>query len=173
MLMTSCSSDGDSGCTDSSATNFDPIATSDDGSCEYAITNNECPSELAFDGYTYDVVEIGDQCWFAENLQSTSFMNGAPIEEIEDEAEWVDCSFPAQCTCDNDPANVALYGRLYNGYAVTAEVGVSPEGGHVPSTQDWEELELFVGVPVDEIGTLATRLGGDEAAGNSLKSTTG
>lgn len=68
---------------------------------------------------------------------------------------------------------MALYGRLYNGYAVTAEVGVCPEGGHVPSTQDWEELELFVGVPVVEIGTLATRLGGDEAAGNSLKSTTG
>ncbi len=173
LFVTSCSSDGDGGCTDSSATNFDPNATSDDGSCEYDMITNGCPSELPFDGYTYDIVEIGDQCWFAENLQSTAFMNGGDIDEITDDAEWSEYDSPAQCIYENEPANLATYGRLYNGYAVTGELALCPEGWHIPSTEDWEELEVFIGVPVEDIGTLATWLGEEEGAGASLKATSG
>ena len=32
-----------------------------------------------YDGYVYEVVEIGDQCWFAENLRSSRYANGDSI----------------------------------------------------------------------------------------------
>ena len=34
---------------------------------------------LTYNGYTYDLVEIGGQCWFKENLQTTTYRNGSPI----------------------------------------------------------------------------------------------
>ena len=34
---------------------------------------------LTFEGYTYDVVEIGTQCWFAENLRSENYNTGDAI----------------------------------------------------------------------------------------------
>ena len=57
-----------SGGTDPAYAEFDASANADDGSC--ATLNPTCV-EPSFDGYSYSVVEIGDQCWFAENLRST------------------------------------------------------------------------------------------------------
>ncbi len=36
------------------------------------------------DGYTYGVVEIGDQCWFAENLRTTVYADDSSIPEVTD-----------------------------------------------------------------------------------------
>ena len=49
------------------------------GECEFQAEWN-CGSPVSFDGYAYSTVEIGDQCWFAENLRSTHFANGDAIE---------------------------------------------------------------------------------------------
>ena len=40
------------------------------------------------DGYNYDVVEIGDQCWFAENLRTTTYLNGDVIPAGLTNGEW-------------------------------------------------------------------------------------
>ena len=34
---------------------------------------------VAYQGYEYATVLIGDQCWFAENLRSTQYTNGDSI----------------------------------------------------------------------------------------------
>ena len=36
-----------------------------------------------FDGHTYDVVQIGGQCWFSENLQTTVYANGDATGELD------------------------------------------------------------------------------------------
>ena len=36
-------------------------------------------TDVEMDGHTYAVVEIGDQCWFAENLRTTVYGNGDVI----------------------------------------------------------------------------------------------
>ena len=64
------------GCTDPAYAEFDASANADDGSC--ATLNPTCV-EPSFDGYSYSVVEIGDQCWFAENLRTTVYGNGDAI----------------------------------------------------------------------------------------------
>lgn len=52
----------------------------------------------------------------------------------------------AWCYYDDDPANGERYGRLYNWYAVNDPRGLAPEGWHVPSEEEWQELENAIGM---------------------------
>ena len=72
----------------------------DDGSC---IVGDPCANELAvtFDGYTYDLVAIGDQCWFAENLRTEHYTNGdsIPANLPNDSWQWLTTTSGAvRCT---------------------------------------------------------------------------
>ena len=85
LVLVSCNPDEDdnelSGCMDPEAANFNPDATIDDGSCVFDGPL-ECggASMVNFDGYTYDLVAIGDQCWFAENLRNEHYANGEQFQ---------------------------------------------------------------------------------------------
>lgn len=100
---------------------------------------------VTFDGYDYDLVEIGDQCWFAENLRSTNYADGQGIDEVTDGTTWAGLSAGARCDYDNAPSNVATYGRMYNWYAVTDSCGLCPSGWHVPTDAEFTELANFLG----------------------------
>ena len=114
------------------------------------------------DGHSYGVVEIGDQCWFAENLRTTVYADGAAIPEVTGDAAWRGLSTGARCDYDNDASNVATYGRLYNWYAATDDSELCPTGWHVPTDGEWTALETYLG---------ANGHGGTE--GTALKSTSG
>ena len=145
------------GCTDPAYIEYSAEANTDDGSC----ASHAC-SNLEFDGYTYSVVEIGDQCWFAENLRSTVYADGTTIPEVTDNTEWAGLSSGARCDFDNNSSNVASYGRLYNWYAVNSGSGLCPSGWYVPTDAEWTDLEVFI-----------TSQGFDGTEGTALKSTTG
>lgn len=119
-----------------------------------------------FDGNAYDIVEIGDQCWFAENLQSEHYANGDALLANLDNSTWSSATSGAQAIYADDPANLPLYGRLYNGYAVLDSRGVCPAGWKVPSDDDWKALELFLGLDQASVDAMNWR-GTDE--GNQLK----
>ena len=77
-----------SGCTDASACTGDAIANEDDGTCDYSCTGwvasdgtGPCAGAetLTYQGDVYTLVEIGDQCWFRENLRAEDFANGESI----------------------------------------------------------------------------------------------
>lgn len=62
-------------------------------------------------------VTIGNQVWMAENLNVDKFRNGDPIPEAKSNEEWEAAGVnkqPAWCYYDNDSANGAKYGKLYN-----------------------------------------------------------
>ena len=107
---------------------------------------------------TYKTVKIGSQVWMAENLDVATFRNGDIIPEARTAEEWMNAQSPAWCYYMNDPNNTGKYGKLYNGYAVRDPRGISPEGWHVPSDDEWTVLSSF--------------LGGDSIAGGKMKSTT-
>ena len=131
------------GCTDPAYTEYDASANTDDGSCAtLALTVRIRPS---MDGYDYAVVEIGDQCWFAENLRTTVYADGSAIPEETDNTAWLGLSTGARCDYDNDASNVATYGRLYNWYAATDAAELCPTGWHVPTDDEWTALETYFG----------------------------
>lgn len=104
-----------------------------------------------------EYVTIGTQRWATRNLDVATYRNGDPIPQVTDPTAWANLTTGAWCYYNNDPANGAIYGKLYNWYAVNDSRGLAPEGWHVPSDAEWT--------------TLTTFLGGTSVAGGKLKET--
>ena len=157
----SCTTPVVNGCTDPAYTEYDASANTDDGSCLTLLGCSD--SDIAsMDGYDYEVVTIGDQCWFAENLRTTTYADGSAIPGVTDNASWYDLSTGARCDYDNDASDALTYGRLYNWYAVNNGSGLCPSGWHVPTDGEWTALETYLGAN-----------GHSGAEGTALKSTSG
>lgn len=105
-----------------------------------------CGTITDIDGNTYQTVKIGNQWWMAENLKSTHYRNGDPIPNVTDGATWEGLTTGAYCEYNNDINNVAIYGRLYNWYAVNDSRNIAPEGWHVASDSEWKQLEIYLGM---------------------------
>jgi uncharacterized protein (TIGR02145 family) len=130
----------------------------------------DCPPTVAdYDGNVYQTVLIGDQCWMMENLKVTHYRNGDPIEHVTDNSIWEGLSSGAYCAYDNDQNNVVTYGRLYNWYAVDDSRNIAPEGWHVPTDDEWKQLEIYLGMSQAQADGTSLR-GTDE--GGKLKDTT-
>jgi len=92
-------------------------------------------------------VTIGTQVWMTKNLDVSTFRNGDPIPQAKTNEEWKKAGEnkqPAWCYYDNDPANGAKYGKLYNWYAADDPRGLAPEGFHIPIPKNWDSLILFI-----------------------------
>jgi uncharacterized protein (TIGR02145 family) len=107
------------------------------------------------DGNVYNTVTIGTQTWMKENLKTTHYRNGDPIPNVTDNAAWITLTTGAYSNYNNDAANVATYGRLYNWYAVNDARNIAPAGWHVPTD--------------GELNALVNYLGGVSIAGGKLK----
>jgi len=116
----------------------------------------------------YKTVKIGNQWWMAENLKVTRYRNGDAIPNVTKGSDWLSLSTGAYCNYDNDGANAAIYGGLYNWYAVSDSRNIAPEGWHVPTDDEWKELEMYLGMSQSEADQIGWR-GTDE--GDKLKET--
>jgi uncharacterized protein (TIGR02145 family) len=162
----------DGGCLDETALNYNPEAGFNDGSCEFSPCGSSLPGDpcndnndltyydlvdstacmcvgspnvnqdgsgpcegqsfLAYYEREYPLVEIGDQCWFQENLETYWYRNGDTIPN----ANWT-----------SEGAH-GVYGgyHQYNAYAVRDERDLCPSGWHVPSDEEFMDLELHLGL---------------------------
>lgn len=96
------------------------------------------------DGNVYKTVKIATQLWTAENLKTTKYRNGDPIPNISSASEWSKLSTGAYCNYDNTSGNSAIYGKLYNWYAVADSRKIAPTGWHVATDAEWITLEDYV-----------------------------
>ena len=107
----------------------------------------QCGDPLEYQGYDYETVQIGEQCWFAENaryLPSVSPSNlgweddggahayvagyeGTSVEEAKTQNEYDE------------------YGTLYNFVSVQESL-MCPQGWHVPSLSEWDVLKGSIGI---------------------------
>jgi uncharacterized protein (TIGR02145 family) len=85
------------------------------------------------DGEIYEIIKIGDQVWMAENLRYNA------------SGSWLNPNNPCE-----------KYGRLYNWNTIMGGVkdpgaqGLCPNGWHVPTDEEWSELEIAIGMPKAE-----------------------
>jgi uncharacterized protein (TIGR02145 family) len=106
-------------------------------------------SLLYYDRY-YSLTEIGGQCWFAENLATDKYSNGDNIPTGLINTQWLSTTAGAYAVYNNDVANDAKYGKLYNWYTTVDTRGVCPTGWHVPSDCEWMFLEGTLGLSTAE-----------------------
>ncbi len=128
----------------------------------------ELPSLKDIDGNQYKIVRINDQIWMAENLRTTKYNDGTPLRQVTQNQEWANLSNTDRAFCfyNNNPNEQSglLYtwaavsnGQTYNKSAPTYIEGISPEGWHIPT--------------YDEFYKLCEALGGMNIAGGELKIT--
>ncbi len=95
------------------------------------------------DGKVYKTAQIGDQLWMAENL-NVGVM-------VSDAVGQTDNGVIEKYSYDNNESNSDVYGGLYfwdemMQYTETSTQGVCPDGWHVSTDEDWQELEMFLGM---------------------------
>lgn len=118
-----------------------------------------CGTVIDTDGNVYHTVKIGKRCWMRENLKTTHYRDGTVITEAESRTSWENATeslAPAWSYYDKNDKNNALYGKLYNWYAVADAHNLCPVGWHVPTD--------------DEFQLLSDYLGNNEVSGGKIKS---
>jgi uncharacterized protein (TIGR02145 family) len=176
------------GCTNAAACNYNVAATQDDGSClilgatcndgnantsnDVINANCQCAGTAIgngvyvqgagvtdIEGNVYTSIIINGKEWMQRNLEVSKYRNGDPIPTGLSNTSWQSTAAGAYRIYNNDAANNALYGKLYNWYAATDTRGLCPTGWHTPSDAEWTSLFTY--------------LGANAVVGGKLKSTTG
>jgi uncharacterized protein (TIGR02145 family) len=122
------------------------------------------------DGNVYKTIKIGNQIWMAENLKVTHYRNGDEIPKITDNTAWSKTTKGAKCAYENDNNNIEKYGYLYSWNAVGDSRNIAPEGWHVPTEEEWNQLEIYLGTKAEDVPSLNWR--GSES-GKKLKAKAG
>lgn len=135
-------------------------------------------------GAYYPAVGICCATWMTRNLDVSYYRNGDPIPQVKDAAAWGALTTGAWCYNNNDAAAGAVYGKLYNWYAINDSRGLAPYGWHMPTDFEWTTLynclggdAALAGGAMKEIGlahwaspnSAATNLNGFTALGAGLR----
>ena len=110
------------------------------------------------DSITFKInyIKICGQVWAKKNLDVSTYSDGTSIPQVTD-AAWNNLTTGAWCYYGNNEANNAVYGKLYNWYAVAGiydaasltnpalRKKLAPTGWHVPSDAEWTTLTTCLG----------------------------
>jgi uncharacterized protein (TIGR02145 family) len=104
------------------------------------------------DGRKYKTVIVGNQEWMAENyafLNETDYANNkGKVSSWEDALCYVYENTDLDFSSAKRSRHYKRYGAFYN-YA--AAVAYAPKGWHLPTNEDWTELQKFLGMSDREI----------------------
>lgn len=110
------------------------------------VSDNEagepCPEipTITYEGQIYNTVQIGNQCWFKENLNVGTMINVSANQTNNNQIE--------KYCYNNDIKNCDVYGGLYQWDEMMQYSFwkfICPEGWHVPINAEWTSLNEFLG----------------------------
>lgn len=142
------------------------------GTSGWSITwtfKTRCMGTLTYSGKSYNVVQIGRQCWMRENLDVGTRIN-------KNEAQTNNGVIEKYCYDDNALANCTKFGGLYQWdeamqySSIQGAQGICPTGWHVPTLFDFETLSTSSAV--DNDGN-ALKAGGEGTADGAGTNTSG
>jgi uncharacterized protein (TIGR02145 family) len=113
----------------------------------------------------------------AENLKTNRYNDGSQILNVTGDADWVALKTGAYRWYNNDAATYKnTYGALYNWYTVKTGK-LCPTGWHVPSDDEWKQLEMTLGMTQAEAdswwGEDCFDIGRGTDQGTQMKTTSG
>jgi uncharacterized protein (TIGR02145 family) len=114
--------------------------------------NNQ--TSVTHQGYEYDIVEIGNQCWFSENCRYLPVVSSSSASSPTSPYYYVYGYEGSDVEAAKSTDNYESYGVLYNWPAVMTE-GICPSGWHISTDEEYTELTDF--------------LGGEAVAGGKMK----
>lgn len=136
-------------------------------SCFFISSNKTCTTSQVTppdgDGNVYKTIKIGNQIWMSENLRTTKFRDGTPLDNIAPVSayDWGTADVSNRkywALVNGTTANTETYGLAYNQYAVTGStqgsannINLCPSGWHVPTDNEFFTLSLYLGT-----GSIAT-----------------
>jgi uncharacterized protein (TIGR02145 family) len=103
-----------------------------------------------------DVLAIGTQIWKASNLNVINYNNGDPILNTNNFSTTV---IGAYDNYNDVTANAAIYGRLYNWYAIVDARGICPVGWRVPSEDDFVILTNYLAAGIYSTSVITANAG--------------
>ncbi len=119
------------------------------------------PTVTDTEGNIYNTVQIGSQCWMAENLKVGTMINSTIGGQLQ-----IDNGLIEKYCYDNNSSNCNIYGGLYEWNEMMqynpsdagnpgATQGICPYGWHIPTETEWKSLTDY--------------LGGESVAGGKMK----
>lgn len=150
LLLTSCNRDEPQ---NNGNNNGNPIDSTYNNQ-EYPSTAHVIRRAVAdIDGNIYDAVQIGSKVWMAENLRTTRYADGTAIPKGNSSSSSPSTIY--RYSPDANEGYAPVYGYLYNWPAVmhgassnnsnpSGVQGICPNGWHVPSKAEWEQLTSYV-----------------------------
>ena len=119
----------------------DCVASDDPETAEWT-----CGYPFSYHGYEYARVQIGEQCWFAENARHLPFVSPSNLGwEDDGNAHAYVAGYEGTLVEEAQMlGEYEVFGALYN-FAAVEELVMCPQGWHVPSVTEWNVLEAFVG----------------------------
>jgi uncharacterized protein (TIGR02145 family) len=148
------------------ADTFTMTADGNAGTCTFIVNVDDfnCGNTFPYGGKDYNTVQIGTQCWMAENLNVGTMIIGTGSQTNNSTIEKY-CYNNSEDTCDT-------YGGMYQWEEMMQYVstegtqGICPNGWHIPTDAEWCTLENYVDDDTVECSTIGWRGG---KAGSNLK----
>ena len=123
-----------------------------------------CGDALNYQGYDYETVLIGEQCWFAENLKKLDVVFPGTSQSYDDPRSYV-YGYNGENVAEAIlQANYDEFGVLYN-YAAVQDEDLCPAGWSPGTDEDWNKLAVALGVDSSEAHTYVC-CGGAEYRGD-------
>ena len=113
-----------------------------------------CGSLVLHEDYLYSTVQIGDQCWFAENCRYLPIVSPSSERSETNPYYYIYGYNGSDVEAAKGTENYETYGVLYNWPAVLTDE-ICPSGWHVPTDGEFTQLTDF--------------LGGESVAGGKMK----
>jgi len=132
-------------------------------SCKKSEDNNDpvvtdIVDNIDIDGNVYTTITIGTQTWMVENLRTTKYQNGDPIQNVTDNSAWATLTKGSLCNYYNNEANGTKYGKIYNWHAINDSRKLAPNGWHIPSDAEWTTLTNYLSANLGASSSVAKAL---------------
>ncbi len=141
---------------------------SEERTFEVEPLNSDCNNQTFTDnrdGHTYKWIPIGSQIWMAENLAYLPSVNLSTSVAPGTIPNYYVYDYTGTSVTDaRNTDNYNKYGVLYNW---PASLESCPDGWHLPSDEEWKQLEMYSGLSQSEADAFFWR-GTDD--GDKLKS---
>jgi len=130
---------------DNTVVNLVTSASTSNHSTVSSSSSGESGTLTDVDGNVYKTIKIGNQWWMAENFKGTRYDDGTAIPYVTSIESWrkLKRRDAAYCYYNNDSGNKSLYSALYTWEAARK---AAPKGWHLPTDEEWKQLEKYLGM---------------------------